>query len=65
MNRAEYDNDYIAALERHNVEIVDVVAAGLAGLPPMIWRFAVALDGSIDRYIIRDADRWLWNVFVI
>ena len=57
MNRSEYTKEYLSSLEKHNVEIVDVRSAGLAGLPPMMWRFAVALDASVDRYILRDADR--------
>jgi hypothetical protein len=61
MNRSNTSTELIAALEDRKVEIVDVVAAGLSSLPPMVWRFAVALDSSIDRYVVRDADRLLKN----
>ncbi len=57
MNRSNTSTELIAALEDRKVEIVDVIAAGLSSLPPMVWRFAVALDPSVDRYVVRDADR--------
>ncbi|MBM6583184.1 hypothetical protein ILT44_23565 [Microvirga sp. BT689] len=46
--------DTIRALQAKNCQVIRVTNTG--GIPGTFWRFFVADDPSVDRYIVRDAD---------
>jgi hypothetical protein len=47
-------NDAIRALQAKNCQVIRV--SDTRGIPGTFWRFLVADDPSVDRYIVRDAD---------
>ncbi|SDT99294.1 tetratricopeptide repeat protein [Pseudomonas yamanorum] len=46
-------------LHSAGAQIVDMSGAAQQGIHPLMWRFLVADDPNVDRYLIRDADSLL------